>query len=45
MLAIITDTGLGACLLILTAIVGIPAAYWWDTKKKPGAVTPGETNN
>ena len=43
--ALITDTGLGACLMILTAIVGIPAAYWWDTKKMPGADTPGADKN
>ena len=43
MLDLLTNTGLGSCLMILTAFIGIPAAYWWDTKKMPGAVTPGET--
>lgn len=37
--------GLGFAALILTAFIGIPAAYWWDTKKKPGVRAPGQTDN
>ena len=33
MLDLLANTGLGACLMILTAFIGIPAAYWWDTKR------------
>lgn len=33
MFSLLTDTGLGACLMILTVIVGIPAAYHFDKKK------------
>lgn len=42
MLALITDTGFGSCLLIITLIVGVPLAWRADAKKKPGAVTPGQ---
>lgn len=34
--------GLGFAVLILTAFIGIPAAYYFDAKKKPGVSAPGQ---
>lgn len=44
MLSLLTDTGIGSVLMILAGVVGIPVAYRWDTKKKPGVRAPGQTD-
>ena len=45
MLTLISDTGFGSCLIIITLMIGAPLAWWHDAKKKPGAVTPGQNTN
>ena len=42
MLAIISDTGFGSCLIIATALVGVPLVWRADSKKKPEAATSGQ---
>lgn len=42
-MSLLTDTGLGSCLLLAA---GLAAAVWpLVTNKKPGAGTPGEDSN
>lgn len=45
MLALISDTGFGSCLLIITLIVGVPLAWRAEAKKKPAVAPAGRDKN
>ena len=45
MLALISDTGLGSLIIIVTLMIGAPLAWWHDAKKKPGVRAPGQNIN